>query len=165
VPVNPARFRSPRTGQLAVSVAGIATNFGIALLCASLLGAVGTLLHRVYPAMSSQGFMNPWREVTLSGLPHAAAWSLLAGSLKQGVTLNMVLFSLNVLPVPPLDGFGLLEAILPTRVRGHLTMIRPWGFFIFIALMTAGVFRYLVLPGALFALLLNYFAGAQAKLG
>jgi Zn-dependent protease len=165
VPVDPRRFRHPRRGRLAVSVAGVAANLALALLSASLLGVVGTLLHLTYPQMASHAFMNPWRSVEITGLPYAAVWSLVIEALKHGVTLNMILFSLNILPIPPLDGFGLLEGLVRENVRAWLEKCRGWGSIVFIALVFTSALNYLILPGVLVAMFLNYTAGAMAKLG
>jgi Zn-dependent protease len=164
VPVSPARFRNLRRGRLATSAAGVAVNLTLALLFASCLGAVGILLHLWYPGMSSRGFMSPWRQTVLTGLPAAGAWTLLVETLKSGVSLNMILFWLNVLPVPPLDGFGLLEGIAPRGVQPLLAWVRGWGPFLFLALIFTRALDYLLIPAAIVALLLNYFAGAIAKL-
>ena len=146
------------------SVAGVAANFTLALFCACCLGAVGIVLHYSYPGMTSHGFMNPWQRVEFTGLPAAAGWALLAAVLKSGVSLNMILFSLNVLPVPPLDGFGLLEGAAPRAVQPLLTQVRGWGALLFIGLLVTRALDYLLIPGAVAALFLNYVAGALAKL-
>lgn len=165
VPVSPDRFRDPRRGRLATSVSGVAANLTLALFFASCLGAAGILLHHYHPEMTSRGFMNPWREVELTGLPAATAWGLLVETLKSGVSLNMILFCLNILPVPPLDGFGLLEGLAPWGAQPLLARLRGWGPLLFLALIFTRALDYLLIPGALAALFLNYIAGAMAKLG
>jgi Zn-dependent protease len=164
VPVSPSLFRNIRRGQVATSVAGVAANLTLALFFASALGAIGVILHATYPDITSRGFMNPWRQVEFAGLPSAGAWVLLVETLKSGVSLNMILFCLNILPVPPLDGFGLLEGVAPRVVQPLLARVRGWGMFLFLALIFTKALDYLLLPGALAALFLNYIAGAFAKL-
>jgi Zn-dependent protease len=164
VPISPDRFRHRRHGRLATSVAGVAANLTLALFFACCLGTLGILLHYGYPGMTSHGFMNPWQRVEFTGLPAAAGWALLAAILKSGVSLNMILLSLNVLPIPPLDGFGLLEGIAPQGVQPLLAKVRGWGALLFIGLLVTRGLDYLLLPGALIALFLNYLAGALAKL-
>ncbi len=165
VPVAPGRFRNRRRGSVATSVAGVAANLTLALLFASTLGAIGIMLHSRYPEMTSQGFMNPWAQVEFAGLPGAAGWVLLVEILKSGVSLNMILFCLNILPVPPLDGFGLLEGVAPQAVQPLLARVRGWGAILFLGLVFTKALDYLLIPGALIALFLNYIAGALAKLG
>jgi Zn-dependent protease len=165
VPVSPDRFRNTRRGRVATSVAGVAVNLTLALFFASALGAVGVILHGWHPDMTSQGFMNPWRQVEFAGLPAAGGWVLLVETLKSGVSLNMILFSLNILPVPPLDGFGVLEGVAPQGLQPLLAGVRGWGMFVFLALIFTKALDYLLLPGAMIALFLNYVAGAFAKLG
>lgn len=165
VMVDGSRFRNPRRGRLAVAISGVGANLTLAFLFASLLGAAGILLHLAHPGMASTGFMNPWQETVLSGLPHARAWALLVEALKAGVFLNMILFSLNILPIPPLDGYGFLEGLAPEKARPALAKFRGWGFLLFVGLMAGGVFQYLIIPGGVVAMLLNFLAGAIAKLG
>ena len=66
--------------------------------------------------------------------------------------------------MPPLDGFGLLEGVAPRVVQPMLARVRGWGMFLFLALIVTKALDYLLLPGALAALFLNYIAGAFAKL-
>ena len=60
--------------------------------------------------------------------------------------LNAVLFLLNMLPVPPLDGFHILETFVPI-LRRYSFSLSQYGFFILIVL-----FLVLGLGGKLFAL-------------
>ncbi|MGE5549898.1 MAG: site-2 protease family protein [Bacteroidota bacterium] len=165
VPVNQERYRSPRRGRLAVALAGVATNFFLAFFCASCLMSQGILLHLRYPAMTSQGFISPWQDVILRGLPQPFLWQLLISALKAGIMVNMILFSLNILPIPPLDGYGVLEGLMPAGIRRFLQKLRPIGAAIFLLLMVANLIDYALFPGLLGGLLLNYGAGAAAKLG
>ena len=165
VPVNQERYRNARRGRLAVSLAGVATNFSLALFCCTLLMALGILLHLRYPAMTSQGFISPWQDVILRGLPQPFLWQLLVSALKAGIMVNMILFSLNILPIPPLDGYGVLEGLMPVGIRRFLQKLRPIGAAIFLLLIVANLIDYALLPGLLGGLLLNYGAGAIAKLG
>ncbi len=164
VPVDPSRFRNPRRGRLAVAVSGVGANLALALLSASLLATVGILLHLAHPAMTSSGFMNPWQPVTLSGLPHPGSWMFVVEGLKFGVIINMILFTLNILPIPPLDGFHLVEGMVSARLRPRLERLHAWGFLVFMVLLVTRALEYLLLPGAFIALFLNFLAGAIAKL-
>ncbi|MFA5841776.1 MAG: site-2 protease family protein [Candidatus Paceibacterota bacterium] len=83
VPYNPYNLRNQRWGTLAVAIAGVATNFLIALIFG--------LLIRFAP-----------------GLPI----SFLAIA-KMIVMLNIVLGVFNLLPIPPLDGSKVLLSLFP----------------------------------------------------
>jgi len=42
----------------------------------------------------------------------------------------MVALFINLLPIPGLDGFGILEPFLPREWLGFASFLRPFGFFI-----------------------------------
>ena len=52
-----------------------------------------------------------------------------------------MLGSLNLIPIPPLDGSKVLMSFLPFRAQEKLAMIEPYGFFILILLIITGVLR------------------------
>lgn len=52
-----------------------------------------------------------------------------------GVLVNLVMFALNLFPLPPLDGGRILVGLLPYPLAVALSRIEPWGFFIIIALI------------------------------
>ena len=82
----------------------------------------------------------------LTSISHELAWEFLAEVLKYGVVINSVLFFLNILPIPPLDGYGVLESLAPSRWSSALAAFRPMGSFIFIALILFGALQFLLLP-------------------
>jgi Zn-dependent protease len=56
-----------------------------------------------------------------------------------GVLVNIVMFVFNLFPLPPLDGGRILVGLLPYRQAVMVSRIEPWGFFIVMALVVAGV--------------------------
>jgi Zn-dependent protease len=85
VPINPRYFKNPRTGNLWVSLAGPAANFGTVFLSGMLI--------RYFPFPSR----------------------LYLGILVSMVFLNIALGLFNLLPIPPLDGSHVLETFLPYK--------------------------------------------------
>lgn len=89
----------------------------------------------------------------LSNLLQALLWGvalyLLAGAGMQerfflemcraGMLTNVVMFAFNLFPLPPLDGGRILVGLLPWRQAAMVSRIEPWGFFIVMALVIAGV--------------------------
>ncbi|MEY2472349.1 MAG: hypothetical protein QOK28_1678 [Actinomycetota bacterium] len=118
VPVNVSRLRHPRNQSLLVSLAGPGTNFSLALIAA--------LIWRVAPPTGSTA-----QEVLLD----------------FGV-LNVFLGAFNLLPVPPLDGSGILERLLPQRFwPGYLQFRRYSMFLVFIVVFVfPGVIDAFVRP-------------------
>lgn len=165
VECNPDNYRNYRRGQLAVSFAGVATNLLLATFSCSMLITIGIFLHRCYPGMTAVGFANPWKEVTLTGIPAAGLWVIIIEFFKAGIFINMILFSLNIIPVPPLDGFGIIEGIFFKTVRIWLQKARQWGSLIFLGLIFTNILDYLLIPGILAAWIMNSFAGKIVKLG
>ncbi len=56
-----------------------------------------------------------------------------------GVLVNVVLFAFNLFPLPPLDGGRILVGLLPLKQALLVSRIEPFGFFIVIALVFAGI--------------------------
>ena len=117
VPVDPRNFSDPRKGMLLTSLAGPAANFALAVLFAAIFKT------GIFPANSF-------------------IWTFLL----YGVLISLVLGVFNLLPIPPLDGSGILMAVLPDKLlRGYMQLER-YGFVILIALLYLGLFDRIILP-------------------
>lgn len=127
VPVNTRNFREPRKDMALVALAGPASN----LLMAVFWGLVWKL------ALLLPGSMH-WFAVPM----------LLMG--KIGITFNLILMVLNLLPLPPLDGSRVLTWLLPPRLAIKLDIIEPYGVFILIGLLFMGLWNVLISPVTLF---------------
>jgi Zn-dependent protease len=112
VPVRFGKLRNPKRHMIWVALAGPASNFFQALVW-------GTLLI-VYTGM---GVTEPF----------------LVEMAQGGVLVNIVMFVFNLFPLPPLDGGRILVGLLPYRQAMLVSRIEPWGFFIVMALVVAGV--------------------------
>jgi Zn-dependent protease len=165
VPIDQRQFRSPRRGLLAVTLAGVSVNMMLALACAAGLLAVGSVLRIAHPAATSEGFMMTFAQVKLQGVANAATWELVVTGLKQGLLVNLVLFNFNILPIPPLDGYGVLESLAPAGLSKLVTGLRPIGSILLLVLIVSGVMTYFLLPGIIFGLLLNLAVGAMTGWG
>jgi Zn-dependent protease len=56
-----------------------------------------------------------------------------------GMLVNVVMFVFNLFPLPPLDGGRILVGLLPYRQAEMVSRVEPWGFFVVMALVIAGV--------------------------
>ena len=65
------------------------------------------------------------------------------------IFLNFVLFFLNLLPLPPLDGGVLLEWLMPPSQQGIVIFLYRFGFLILLALSLVGWLRVLLRPAFL----------------
>ena len=114
-------YRHPhRAARMAL--AGPAANFALTLIAAAAIRvglALGTFQA---PAMVS------YTRMTEASDP-AGIGSLLAVSLTAVFTLNLILGTLNLLPIPPLDGnLGITIVMSEDRARSFLDLFRQPGF-------------------------------------
>jgi len=123
VPVTWENLRRPNRDMALVAAAGPAAN----LLMAVLWVFVFYLGYSMIDSMSMIGY------------PLA-----LMGS--AGVTINLVLMVLNLLPIPPLDGSRVVSAALPGPLAWKFNQIERYGFLILLALLITGVLGRILLP-------------------
>lgn len=112
-PVNPSNFRRGipmRAGDALVSIAGPLSNLGLALLAA--------LVH----------FGLLW---LVPGAVSGGVQALLGGL----VLVNVGLFLLNLLPIPPLDGGRVFGALLPESWQAGWTGFARFGPLLLLALL------------------------------
>lgn len=125
VPVDLRRTRDPRSANLLVSAAGPLSNVLLAAVFAIL---VFTLRSRI--------------EGPLGG---SVAGIVLLLAL-YSVLVNVALAIFNLLPIPPLDGFGVLESLLPRSLMPLAFALRRYGMLILLAVMMTGVLGHLLGP-------------------
>jgi Zn-dependent protease len=118
VPVNPRNYRNFRRGDIIVSLAGVAANLVIALLCTVLIAVFG-LLARTASALGP----------TVGILQVMMIW---------GVTINLGLIAFNLIPIPPLDGSHVMKHLLPPAWSLRYQEISRYGFIILILLLSFG---------------------------
>jgi Zn-dependent protease len=52
-----------------------------------------------------------------------------------GITINLVLALINLLPIPPLDGSRILSGLLPDYWAWRFNQLERWGFLILLVLL------------------------------
>lgn len=112
VPVAFGNLRNPRWHSLWVALAGPGSNFVM---------AVG------------------WALMSIGLAVMAIDEPFLVKMAQAGVLVNLVMAAFNLFPVPPLDGGRVLMALLPARPAIMLSRLEPYGFFIVLALVAAGI--------------------------
>ena len=118
VPVDPRNYRHLRRGDIIVSLAGIATNLLLAVLCTALIVPLG-LLGREAPGAGS----------TLA---------VLQAMMLMGLQVNLLLAVFNLLPIPPLDGSHVLKHLLPPPLALMYVRAGRYGMLILFALLAFG---------------------------
>jgi len=117
VPVNPRNFANPRQGMLQVALAGPLANITVAVL----LGLLG-------------------RTVLQDSSP------LLLGFLGLVAWINVILAVFNMIPIPPLDGSRILEAVLPARQAYAYASMQQYGVILLMLLLYTGMVGRVLLP-------------------
>jgi Zn-dependent protease len=128
-PVNPLRWRNKRVANFWVSVAGVISNFIIAIVAALIIRILG-LVQII--------------AVTPDGIGLRSDSSIAEGALKLLLTfftLNVALGVFNLIPIPPLDGSKVLQSILPPSFESGLEALERFGYILLILAMFTGVFR------------------------
>jgi Zn-dependent protease len=125
VPVNFNNLRNPKKDMLWVAAAGPASNFVMAI-------AWGMLLGFITHAQASGNFSS-------------SAYFFLEMAY-VGITINIVLMVLNLLPMPPLDGGRIAVSLLPNEQANKLAQLEKYGFAILMALMFTGVLNKIISP-------------------
>lgn len=124
VPVDPRNLRHPRRDMALVALAGPVANLLMAVLWAG-AAKIGNFSEQVG---------NAWMGTPLFYMGIA------------GISINVVLAVLNLLPIPPLDGSKMLISLLPPRAAYRFSMIEPYGFMILIVLLVSGILNWMMAP-------------------
>ena len=119
VPVNFGNLRHPKRDMIWVAGAGPLANFVMAFLWALLMRAT-----------------EPSGIWASDGLFEMA---------QIGISINLMLMALNLLPLPPLDGGRIAVGLLPNRASYALSRVEPYGFIVILVLIA--------IPGALWTIL------------
>ena len=136
-PVDLRNTRDPRLANLVVSAAGPASNF--------LLAAGGLVLFAVIRRLRPS--VMPQLLEALQGSRFASgALAPIVYLLFFFVLVNVMLGVFNLLPIPPLDGSGVLLSLGGPAVARVFEVIRPFGFLILILLITSPILGNLFRP-------------------
>jgi len=133
VPVDFRRLRNPKKDMLWVAAAGPASNLVMAVFWALVMK---------FSVHIPEAFALP---MALMG--------------KAGVTINIVLMVLNLLPLPPLDGGRIAVSLLPMNLARPFAQLERYGFIILIILLFSGVLGRILDPliNLVYALILTIF--------
>jgi Zn-dependent protease len=133
VMVNPYNFRHPRRDNMLVSAAGPLSN----LLLAGII------------IIFFVAFKVP---ILQSGNPIFLLFIYIACQL---MIIDVFLAVFNLIPVPPLDGAGILEGLLKGRALEIFEQIKPYGFFILLAILFTNIIN--VIANVIFKLIFSAF--------
>ncbi|NRD77226.1 site-2 protease family protein [Bacillus sp. BRMEA1] len=120
VPVNRFFFKKPRLAGILVSVAGPVSNLFLA--CVGFIVIFG--LERT--GMQISGNFYDFIDIFIE--------------------LNIALFIFNLLPLPPLDGYRVIEDLVPNKIRAKLTQFEQYAVLIFLVLVITPLDQYTIQP-------------------
>lgn len=127
VPVEMRYFKQPVKDMAIVALAGPASNF---------IMACG------------------WALVAVIGQMVLSPGDTVAGFIVQmgnaGITINLILMVLNLLPIPPLDGGRVVAGVMPPQMANAFMRIEAYGLFIVIFLLVTGILGKILWPMVLF---------------
>jgi Zn-dependent protease len=133
VPVNPRNFADPRRDSLWVSLAGPASNFLSAF-------AFGLIYRIAAPFLGG------------NEIGH-----IIIAMIVFGVWINLILTLFNLIPIPPLDGFHILEGLVSTETYIKLQSFARVGPMILLGLILLAAFGGLNIFGAFFGPFVSFF--------
>jgi Zn-dependent protease len=120
VMINPYNFRNRRRDSMLVAAAGPAANLlvaGVTIL--TFLALKGTGLLASQPLFTILLFL---------------------------IIINIYLAVFNLIPIPPLDGSGVLEGVLKGGALHAYEAVRPYGFFILIIIIYTHLLDFIADP-------------------
>ncbi len=137
VPINPMYFKHKKGGMAITALAGPISNFIVAFFA-----EIGVIL--------------------LGGLTFKSDTSIFysLANVSYNICYYLTMFNIglglfNLIPIPPLDGSKILNAILPQRVYFKIMQYEQYGFIVLIILINLPIFNYLLSAGRLG--ILNFF--------
>ncbi|MDD1615995.1 MAG: peptidase M50 [Methylococcaceae bacterium NSP1-2] len=116
VPVDPRNFKNPRSDMAVVALAGPVSNLLMAIFWA-LIARVG---------------------VTIGAGTESISLPLIYTGV-AGISINLVLALINLLPIPPLDGSRILTGLLPSYWAWRYNQLERFGFIILLVLLSTNV--------------------------
>lgn len=116
VPINPWFFKKRKRDSIIVSIAGIITNFAIAII-ASII----------------------FKNVTIQ-------WSIFYKGLFILAYVNVMLGIFNLMPLPPLDGSKILISIMPERLEFFLIRNEKIFYIVLVLLVVTNKIGDVILP-------------------
>lgn len=115
VPVNPFNFKDPYKGIALTSLSGPTSNF--------LLSAISFILLKIFLFSKIGSYYEPVAIILISM-----------------IIINLLLGFFNLIPLPPLDGAGVMTGFFPDSIGKFIDKIQPFSLIILILIISTGIF-------------------------
>ncbi|OMC69029.1 site-2 protease family protein [Paenibacillus sp. FSL H7-0326] len=138
IPVNRDNFDRRRMMSVVVSAAGSVSNL--------LLAVVGTI---IYALLIQFGVMD--------SIENQRVVFAISTFFSIFNVTNFFLFFFNLVPLPPLDGYRIVEELVPTRIRIKLQSLEQWSILIFLIIVITPLNRWTITP--LYELSMSWYTG------
>jgi Zn-dependent protease len=132
VQINPYNFKKRRRDSLIVDLSGVATNLILAVLFTAILSLLKPFQMEYFNYIVLGG------EMTIGYLITEMVLAI--------ISINIVLMVFNLLPIPPLDGFGVITEIFNLRKTNFYYKIYDKGFLILMVLIIFNVISRILVP-------------------
>ncbi len=119
VPVDPRNFKNPKKDMALVALAGPVANILMAIAWA-LIARLGVTV-----------------EIEAISLP-------LIYTGIAGISINLVLAIINLIPIPPLDGSRIVSGVLPNKLAWQYNKLERYGFIALLILLWTGGLSYVL---------------------
>jgi Zn-dependent protease len=131
VPYNPFNLKNPRRGAGIIAALGPISNFSVAIIFALILRAIFPFAEQGTPAEGLVAFLG------------------------YIVFINVLLAIFNLVPLPPLDGSGILFSLLPTRLHFISDFLSRYGLWILLLFIFFGFQLIIPIVSAIYGLLVG----------
>lgn len=128
VPVDYYNLKNPKRDAALISLAGPASNFIMAIL----LTAAVKVIELIFGSNQTASAVSPIL--------------LLNTFLFPIILYNVVLGIFNLIPIEPLDGFKIVNGVLPPKLAVQWVQLAPYGIYILILLVIMGVPSRIIYP-------------------
>lgn len=129
VEVDQRNFKHIRRDGILVDLAGVTVNLILAIIFAGILKLLVTF---------QPGFMS------------SSVGDIVIEMIFAVVSINIVLMIFNLLPIPPLDGFGILTEVFNLREKEWYYQIYDKGFLILLVLIVFNITGKILVPAVQF---------------
>lgn len=123
VPVDWRNLRNPRRDMALVAAAGPTAN----LLMALFWGGIAKISLELFKTG-----IQPFKMLAIMGM--------------AGISINIMLLIINLIPIPPLDGSRVVASLLERKWSLQYEKLEPYGFMILVLLIFSGILSMILSP-------------------